>query len=701
MPVLGLVRAAQRRARHRRGRAGHRARRARAHLGGLRPRRGRRRRVRAGGPHRTDPGQRPDRGRRARRRLQQPDPDVLARLRHLGRLEHHRERQLPAAAQHQDASPTGAPRRSGSGSRPTPSSTPARWRTCATIECEVAVIVTDADERAPRASSTWSAASSRTRHVQVFSEVEPGARRGTSSGAASRCSTGPGRTSSSPSAAARSSTPPRRCGSSTSTRRRPSTTSRCRSSTRASGWPTTRGTRTPCGWSRCRPPPGTGSEVSPAAVLTVGERKETLVDYSLVPDVAIVDPMLTLSMPPSVTADSGIDALTHALEAAVSIFASPYTDAFCVQAARLIFDALPRVARRARRPRRPHRHGQRGDAGRAGLLQRLRRHQPRARARGRRAVRDRRTAGPTGSSCRTCCATTPALPSKFMPAPGYSAYVAPDKYAQLGRVVFGGREPEESRRRLFQGVEDLLDRLGMPRSLRGAGRRRGRVPGARCRELAMTRVRGPEQPDQPADAAGQRAHRAAPARVRRGAARCRLTATPAPSGGGAVRRPCWPRSATSRASPSWIPEILDAELLEVYEDDGLPATARFKASATVGTDEYTLSYEHTDDTMSWTMLEGRMQTGQEGCYTLRERGAGADRGHLRAHHPPQPAAARVRPPPGDLGAGREHPDRPAHAPRGLSGPLSRPPGPAPAAPPSTRRCRRRAPGGRGWCRSRR
>ena len=70
----------------------------------------------------------------------------------------------------------------------------------------------------------------------------------------------------------------------------------------------------------------------------------------------------------------------------------------------------------------------------------------------------------------------------------------------------------------------------------------------------------------------------------------------------------------------WIPEILEAELLEVYEADGLPATARFKASATVGTDEYTLSYEHTDNTMSWTMVEGKLQTGQEGCYTLVELG---------------------------------------------------------------------------------
>jgi len=62
-----------------------------------------------------------------------------------------------------------------------------------------------------------------------------------------------------------------------------------------------------------------------------------------------------------------------------------------------------------------------------------------------------------------------ALPSKFMPSPGSSAYVAPDKYAQLGRVVFGGHEPEESRRRLLRGVEGLLDRLEMPRTLSGLG----------------------------------------------------------------------------------------------------------------------------------------------------------------------------------------------------------------------------------------
>ena len=59
---------------------------------------------------------------------------------------------------------------------------------------------------------------------------------------------------------------------------------------------------------------GTGSEVSPAAVVSSEGAKVTLVDYSLVPDVAIIDPTLTLSMPPGVTADTGVDALTHALE---------------------------------------------------------------------------------------------------------------------------------------------------------------------------------------------------------------------------------------------------------------------------------------------------------------------------------------------------------------------------------------------------
>ena len=56
-------------------------------------------------------------------------------------------------------------------------------------------------------------------------------------------------------------------------------------------------------------------------MITVAGTKVTLVDYSLVPDMAVVEPRLTVTMPPALTADTGVDALTHALEGYVSIFA--------------------------------------------------------------------------------------------------------------------------------------------------------------------------------------------------------------------------------------------------------------------------------------------------------------------------------------------------------------------------------------------
>jgi acetaldehyde dehydrogenase/alcohol dehydrogenase len=213
---------------------------------------------------------------------------------------------------------------------------------------------------------------------------------------------------------------------------------------------------------------GTGSEVSPAAVVTVGTHKETLVDYCLVPDVAIVDPLLTLTMPRSVTTDSGIDALTHALEAAVSIFASPYTDAFCVQSARLIFDALPKVYDD------PTNLSARTDMANAATLAGLAfsnafvgTNHALAHAVGARfGIAHGRA---NGVFLPYVLRYNAGLPSKFMPAPGYSAYIAPDKYAQLGRVVFGGHGQEENRRRLFARVSALLDRLHMPRSLKDCG----------------------------------------------------------------------------------------------------------------------------------------------------------------------------------------------------------------------------------------
>lgn len=88
---------------------------------------------------------------------------------------------------------------------------------------------------------------------------------------------------------------------------------------------------------------GTGSEVTPFAVITDEKtgNKYPLADYELTPSMAIIDTKLVMNMPPKLTAYSGLDALTHALEARVSILASEYTNALSMEAIRLLFKYLP------------------------------------------------------------------------------------------------------------------------------------------------------------------------------------------------------------------------------------------------------------------------------------------------------------------------------------------------------------------------
>lgn len=90
---------------------------------------------------------------------------------------------------------------------------------------------------------------------------------------------------------------------------------------------------------------GTGSEVTPFAVITDKEenKKYPLTDYSLTPTVAIVDPSLTMSLPAAITADTGLDVLTHATEAFVSTYASDFTDGLALQAIKMVFEFLPRA----------------------------------------------------------------------------------------------------------------------------------------------------------------------------------------------------------------------------------------------------------------------------------------------------------------------------------------------------------------------
>ncbi|WP_232696669.1 bifunctional acetaldehyde-CoA/alcohol dehydrogenase [Brevibacillus daliensis] len=90
---------------------------------------------------------------------------------------------------------------------------------------------------------------------------------------------------------------------------------------------------------------GTGSEVTPFAVITDKEKnlKYPIADYELTPDVVILDPQFVMTVPKAITADTGMDVLTHAMEAYVSVMANDFTDGLALKAIQLISEYLPRA----------------------------------------------------------------------------------------------------------------------------------------------------------------------------------------------------------------------------------------------------------------------------------------------------------------------------------------------------------------------
>ncbi|HWB94267.1 MAG TPA: iron-containing alcohol dehydrogenase [Puia sp.] len=92
---------------------------------------------------------------------------------------------------------------------------------------------------------------------------------------------------------------------------------------------------------------GTGSEVSPNAILVddADDQKKGIISPFLVPDIVYVDPLLTVSVPPDITAATGLDALTHCLEAYTNLFAQPFIDLYAFEGMRLIAANLIRAVR--------------------------------------------------------------------------------------------------------------------------------------------------------------------------------------------------------------------------------------------------------------------------------------------------------------------------------------------------------------------
>ena len=98
------------------------------------------------------------------------------------------------------------------------------------------------------------------------------------------------------------------------------------------------------------------------------------------------------------------------------------------------------------------------------------------------------------------------------------------------------------------------------------------------------------------------------------------------------------------STPQWVPDIKEVHVV-TRNDDGTPLTAEVAASTAVGTDRYTLRYEHFLDGMSWHLVEGRLQTGQDASYELRP--TGEDRTEVTfdltiSHNLPLPGFIRSR-----------------------------------------------------------
>jgi acetaldehyde dehydrogenase / alcohol dehydrogenase len=216
---------------------------------------------------------------------------------------------------------------------------------------------------------------------------------------------------------------------------------------------------------------GTGSEVTPFAVMTdkAHGRKITLADYSLTPDVAIVDPQFVMSMPKGLTADTGIDCLVHALEAGVSTYASPYTDCNAMQAIRLAFKYLPIAYEHPQdEEARTMMHNAACIAAIAFSNASVGVNHALAHAFGARfGIAHGRA---NALMLPHVIAYNAAVPTKFMPSPNQPGYVAHKKYAMIADLLgLGGKTIEEKVSNLVGAIERLLDQLAMPRSIAALG----------------------------------------------------------------------------------------------------------------------------------------------------------------------------------------------------------------------------------------
>lgn len=220
---------------------------------------------------------------------------------------------------------------------------------------------------------------------------------------------------------------------------------------------------------------GTGSEVTSFSVITdkVNNIKYPLADYELTPDVAIIDPSFVMSVPASVTADTGLDVLTHAIEAYVSIMATDYTDALAMKAIQMVFEYLPVSFREGGKTNegkiaREKMHNASCIAGMAfanaflGINHSLAHklggefHIPHGRA--------------NAVLLPHVIEYNASAPTKFAAFPKYKSFVADKKYAEIAKVLgLKADTVEEGVKSLADAVRGLMKELNMPMTVKECG----------------------------------------------------------------------------------------------------------------------------------------------------------------------------------------------------------------------------------------
>ena len=216
---------------------------------------------------------------------------------------------------------------------------------------------------------------------------------------------------------------------------------------------------------------GTGSEVTSFAVITDKQKnkKYPLADYELTPDVAIIDPDLVMSLPKSITADTGMDVLTHALESYVSVMASDYTDGLSEKAVELVFKYLKEAYEHGdNKIAREKMHNASTIAGMSftnaflGVCHSMAHkigaefHLPHGRI--------------NAILLPYVVKYNASKPTKFVSWPKYEYFIADKKYAKMAKIVgLKADTTEEGINSLIRAIQQLNEELNIPKSFKDAG----------------------------------------------------------------------------------------------------------------------------------------------------------------------------------------------------------------------------------------